>query len=483
MDGDDTFSVTAYQTVTVNGSLILSAFDLVNGLLGSDTLDFSAFADALDLTLTDETTDGFGGNETSSGIAFSGIEILTGSANMDSIKGLDADGTWQMSGSAAGTYSIGAVSLAFSGFEILCGSAYQDILDYSLYTSGVTFSLSALDAYGSFSGSASGLSGFSGMDLLIGSAFADSLTGMDADATWSFTDTGDNYQIGANAITFQDIETLNGGIEIDTFKFSGSASFAGSLNGGTGADRLDYSAYTAGAIAIDLETFSATAIGGNFTGIEAFSGSVLEDTLSAGSGNDVIMVNAVDSGTINAIYSFVGIENVSGGAGDDQFVFGEDGKLSGTNGAVGGGGKDTLDYSGTSSARNIHLTGVDADGYAGYEQNKNQIFSGMDVLLATSGDSDRVYGIADGAATWTLDGADSTYQLDGAAQLLSFTGFELLYGSSADDTFIISGAETARIYAGAGHDDFVMLDGARWTAHWTAAAAAIPWITAITALP
>ena len=227
-----------------------------------------------------------------------------------------------------------------------------------------------------------------------------------------------------------------------------------------GADRLDYSAYTAGAIAIDLETFSATAIGGNFTGIEAFSGSALEDTLSAGSGNDVIIVNAVDSGTINAIYSFAGIENVSGGAGDDQFVFGEDGNLSGTNGAAGDSGKDTLDYSGTSSARNIHLTGVDADGYAGYELNNSQNFSGMDVLLATSSDSDRLNGIADGAATWILDGDDSTYQSDSNTQLLGFTGFELLYGSSADDTFIISGAETARIYAGAGHDDFVILDGA-----------------------
>ena len=183
----------------------------MNGLLGSDTLDFSAFADALDLTLTDETTDGFGGNETSSGIAFSGIEILTGSANTDSIKGLDADATWQVSGSAAGTYSIGAGSLAFTGLEILTGSAYQDILDYSLYTSGVTFSLSALDAYGTFSGSASGLSGFSGMELLIGSALSDSLTGMDAEATWSFTDAGDSYQSGANVIAFQDIETLNGG--------------------------------------------------------------------------------------------------------------------------------------------------------------------------------------------------------------------------------------------------------------------------------
>ena len=129
LDGDDTFSVTAYKAVSVNGGLILSAIDVVNGLLGSDTLDFSAFADALDLTLTDETTDGFGGNETSSGIAFSGIEILTGNANTDSIKGLDADATWQMSGSAAGTYSIGAGSLAFSSFEILTGSAYQDILD------------------------------------------------------------------------------------------------------------------------------------------------------------------------------------------------------------------------------------------------------------------------------------------------------------------------------------------------------------------
>ena len=108
----------------------------------------------------------------------------------------------------------------------------------------------------------------------------------------------------------------------------------------------------------------------------------------------------------------------------------------------------------------FRLTAVDTNGYSGSEQILGTQFSGIDWIVGTGSDSDRLYGVTDTAATWTLNGSDSTYQVDGSTLSLHYEAIELLYGSTGDDTFIITGDETARVYAGAGHDVFVLLDQA-----------------------
>ena len=174
-------------------------------------------------------------------------------------------------------------------------------------------------------GSLDGLVFFSSVEQLVGGAGADTLTTPDSANTWKIEST--NAGTLKNT-SFSGMETLRGGSAADTFRIMPGASFAGTLEGGGGADLLDYSAFTT-AVTVNLGLGTATGVGG-VSGFEDISG---------GDGNDFLVGNAADN-------------DISGGNGDDIIL-----GLSGSDTLSGNAGLDFV--AGGSGADLVHGNNTD----------------------------------------------------------------------------------------------------------------------------
>ena len=120
----------------------------------------------------------------------------------------------------------------------LNGAGNEDVLNYSAYGSNANVILTALGSMDGFAGTTTGLGGtFTNLDILIGGAGTDSLTGMNATAIWEL-DGSDRYFVGTNDFEFSAVENLIGGAGVDTFVFANAAVFNGSINGGGPLVRL-----------------------------------------------------------------------------------------------------------------------------------------------------------------------------------------------------------------------------------------------------
>ena len=173
------------------------------------------------------------------------------------------------------------------------------------------------------------MSGFSEIHVLVGD-YSDTLVGADSGAI--FTIDGSNAGSIGTGFSFSKVENLTGGSGNDTFIFSGLGSLDGALLGGSGTDTLDYSAYDKGdgsGVYVDLG--SGTATGAAQTGqIENLIGSEFDDILSG-------------DNQANIITGLSGNDTLSGGGGNDTYVFagewGDDTVVE-----TAGGGSDALDF-------------------------------------------------------------------------------------------------------------------------------------------
>jgi hypothetical protein len=166
--------------------------------------------------------------------------------------------------------------------------------------------------------------------------------------------------------------------------------------------------------------------------------------LLGGSGNDTLvgadqsntwLITGQNAGSVNGA-SFAEFENLTGGAGDDRFVF-AGGTISGT--IDGGGGTNTFDYSAASRPVTVDLAAASATSVGA--------FVGISAFLGGSG-SDTLTGPAAGAQ-WRISGQDS-----GTVGNTSFAGFENLAGGGGDDDFVLEalGSVTGGIDGGQGDD-------------------------------
>ena len=107
------------------------------------------------------------------------------------------------------------------------------------------------------------------MQTLIGSqATTDRVTGPNATTTWTINGTNSGTVAG---VAFAGIENVTGGSGNDTFVFSGSGNITGTVNGGIGTNTIDVSASTS-ATTVNLQTRTATPLGGTFSNITGFVG-------------------------------------------------------------------------------------------------------------------------------------------------------------------------------------------------------------------
>jgi acrosin len=454
----NTFNVSGSTVAVLQGGNGNDTFSLANGAgaksidggAGTNTLSYAAYTSNVNVTLTNPSgTNGYQ-SASATGLAsgFANIGALTaGSGSNNVLTGENVASTWTL-GSSAQTYNDGgSTSLTFSGFQTLdagsggdtfnvnanttanlnggsgndtfnlakgvaltgaiTGGSGSDTLSYAAYTSAVSVTLSGSDSTGLSSTSATGVSSFKGIDVLVGGqGSSDSLTGENVAGTWALGGTN-TYSDGSHSLTFSAFETVNAGTAGDTFNIGG-ATDVNTANGGAGND-----------------TFN---IGGNAA------------------------------------------LNLSDSAGSNAFNFTKDGAvLTGT--ITGGSGIDTLSYAGyKATAVSVTLTGSDATGLKSTSATGVTSFKGINAIVGGQGSSDSLTG-ENVASTWALgstntysDGSHSltfsafeTVNAGTAGDTFNINGTSdvpTANGGSGNDTFNINANATLNLSDSAGSNAF-----------------------------
>jgi hypothetical protein len=141
-------------------------------------------------------------------------------------------------------------------------------LDFSAYTTPRNFILLGTGSSGGFKGSESSLGQFDSINSITGSLATDSITGLDAAATWQ-VGSNSSYTSGGSSLAMTGIENLLGGAGEDKFVLQKGYELEGLIDGRGGDDTLDYSNYVYGSVInFDLNQGSANAISGGITSIK-----------------------------------------------------------------------------------------------------------------------------------------------------------------------------------------------------------------------
>jgi VCBS repeat-containing protein len=270
------------DTIVLNGNSASNAFEVRSDSLVLNGLSFFDHAVAtrqINALGSSDTITVFGGSATIDGGAATDTLVATGVGSHD----------WQIT--AQNTGSLDGL-VFFSSVEQLVGGAGAD-----------TFHLGD---NGRITGS---IDGGSGSDLLIAPNSAN---------TWKIDVANGGTVKNTN---FIGLESLQGGSDADKFRMLPGGSFAGTIDGGSGTDLLDYSAYTT-AVVVNLGAWNATAIGGLVSGFEDIAGGDGNDLLagnaaandiSGGNGDDIILGLAGN----DTLDGNAGMDIVAGGSGAD----------------------------------------------------------------------------------------------------------------------------------------------------------------------
>ncbi len=397
--GDDTF-------ISSNGT------DTLDGGTGNDTLDYSSAVTATTLSLVQLNTNGFatltsGTNTT----LLKNIENLIATAQNDTITGNASDN----------------IITAGAGNDIIDGGIGLDTIDGGIGTDTATYqSLGA------------GVT-VNGNTVLDSIANSEALTNIEIIAGTNFDDTfistaGTNYYqgLGGNdAFTAsQGTDTFEGGVGTDTLRFN--------------------TANTNTPITFDLgqsvlRTATGTGVNTSFNGIESLIGSFqTNDTVTYGTATNDVSVDLADyfASGLNgdANYEIEGIENVTGGNGNDSIA--GDANI---NFLDGGAGSDTLlSRTNQNGTVNLSLLGNQISGFSGADEaftgdtvvnfenfthigtgNINVIGSSANNIMRTGSGNDIING---SAGADTLDGNFANAQRETDGVFDTFTGQSVATG-------------------------------------------------------
>jgi hypothetical protein len=194
---------------------------------------------------------------------------------------------------------------------------------------------------------------------LVGGTGNNTLMGPNTATTWNIIGTNSG-NLGGGPINFSGVQNLVGGTGGNTFVFSDGKGVTGSIDGGSGNNTLDYSAYKTD-VRVNLQKGTATGVAGGVKNIQNVTG---------GAGNDLILGGS-QSGVLRA------------GAGNDILVGGAGGNTlyggSGYDILIGGRGKNTI-WAGS----NFDLM---IAGFTAYDNNETALRS----LMAEWSRRDRTY--------------------------------------------------------------------------------------------
>lgn len=345
-----------------------------------------------------------GGSFTGTGNALN--NSLYGKALDDALYGLDGDD--KLVGGA--------------GADLLDGGAGRDQVDYTK-SAAITVNLATNVNHG---GEAEG-DRLIGIETVIGSNYADSITG------------GDDPLVGDTLYGRGGDDVLIGGAGDDQLD-GGSGNDV--LRGGTGNDL--YVVYEAGDQVIEAAGEGRDRIR---TAVNGYTlGANVEELVYTGTIGATMTGNALD----NFIVGGGGEDRLAGGDGADVLRGGAGGDM-----LDGGAGSDTVEYAGSLGGVLINLraqtaTGGDAmgDKLISIENAQGSAFA--DVLLGNTGANVLTGGDGDDTLAGD-DGNDTLRGGVGADRLDGGKNEDMLYGDEDDDT-LYGGQQTDRLFGGAGND-------------------------------
>jgi hypothetical protein len=337
--------------------------------------------------------------------------------------------TYSLDDSAGGRFAIDPAT----GVVQVAGA-----IDYETST-GHTIVTRATSADGSFSTASFVISV---QDVNEGIVFAGT-TGNDTLKFWPGPSDGQFYfnrNAEANVLfTANGSVTINGGGGTDTLIIDGT-NLTNQFDIHT--DRVRYS--NVDFYGNQIATRQINALGSGDT-INAYGGSAsvnggsAVDTLVALTpGNQVWSLTAANAGNLNGQIFFTSVESLVGSDGEDQFLFGSSGSVSGR--IDGGTGLNTLDYTAVTTAVTFNLQ-TGAATKTGGTTNIARIVGGSAIDTLTA---------ANVANQWTISGAGA-----GAINSnFSFNGFENLAGGSLSDAFTLDNTSlvTGNLSGGGGAD-------------------------------
>ncbi len=467
-DGDDTFNLSGSAAIQGN----------TNGGSGNDRFNFSGYG-TLNVNI-----DGGSGDD---------IFFLTEGATVQGvINGGSGDDTFLFAGRARVT---GAID----------GGEGKNTLDFSACTASLDLTLSGIGLLNGFNGREGGrLKEFKNISFLIGgeSEKGDSLTGLAEggrfilEVTHEGSDIWNLYQnlIGSRGLSFTGLEVLRGGRGDNTFIIgsaqqydlyggAGNDTFIfldagrltsdghgryGNLDGGAGNNTLDFSA-CAGPRDFLLTAPGNTVgfngrvegIAGEFRNITGLTGSrAPDDSLSGLNRANVWEIRGANGGIYRAggrSLAFTSLETLNGGALNDRFRLFDGASFEGR--INGGGGSNTLDYSGVSKGIEVNLGAGEAFMIVGS-------FSAIQNVTGSSGD-DLIIGddgpnILDGGPGNDIilggGGDDIIYGREGNDELYGEEGNDTLYGGAGDD-YLDGGDGDDILNTGGGHNILIGGDG------------------------
>ncbi|MBI5346950.1 MAG: hypothetical protein HZB76_07405 [Chlamydiae bacterium] len=291
-----------------------------------------------------------------------------------------------------------------------------------------------------------------------------------------------------NTVRFSNIKNLIGGSVADNFYFNNTGSLLGIIDGNNSANNyLDYSAYTAGGITIDIPNHSATATNGIYN-IQNFRGTGnINDTFNGPNVSAIWTVTATDGATVTGdvqTYTIADIANWNGGSIGDTFIMNESVGINVSGVLNDSAGKGILDYSSYNLGIYVDFsegraTGIGPSIYppeAGHISGFDEVTAGNggELIGGAGNDTFRVInGISfvDGRGgintligpnenkVWNITGSNSGNIV--ADQPITFINIQNLVGGNFDDTFMMVGSGNLNGYIDGG-GGFNTLDYSEW---------------------
>ncbi len=445
-------SSTANTFILRNDAAWMSDQDFaINGQSGNDIFDIEAAVDNVILN-------GGAGTDTFNILALTDNIVINGGGNNDTFNiqvseaalaaAVDPDpGTIEMTASING----GSGSDTLNGPDLM---NYWTVLDTdSTLESEITVDANTSNARITFNG----------IDTVNGGIGTDTLAwGESTDVSW-IIDGADGASNTLNGINFSDMESLDGGAGDDRFIFRNGGLFDGLIDGGLQTLRDTLEVETVGA-QLTVELGSETASGDiNTTGLERVIG-------NTGDGTEITLVSAasddhtwtigdlsdaadgVNDGSVSSgalpLTEFIDIQNLTGNSGDDTFVFNTGASFTGLldgggNSDVGSGGGDSVNYSALAGPVVVSIDPSDS------ETVTSTIFN---IERVTGNSTNSTLSVGSISSDWLVDTVNSG-MLTGTSDLI-FTDFNILDGGTDVDTFTLNADVTGLVNGGAGADIF-----------------------------
>lgn len=432
--GDDTFG-DASDWNTEGGN------DLIRGGIGNDSILAGGGNDTVYGDAGNDTISGAWGTDWLYGGAGNDSFILTDGHQLDYIDGgtetdsigfytyLQTSGvTVSYTGSGAGTYSYNASdSGTFTGIEVIFGTDYADTVNAgadsagaALYGNGGADSLTGGSGGDTLDGGAGNdtIRGGAGADQIWGGAGTDSLLGEgDADIFWIDQTSGSGDTIiggetGKDFDTLSLADTTGQGV---TVTFSGSEAGSYQFTSGAAGQFSQIEAFALGSGADVLNASAAVAS----VSVSAGDGN---DTLIGGSGADLL---AGDGGA-DSLTGGAGADTLDGGAGNDTLT--------------GGAGNDSLS-GGTGSDYFVIGSNDGVDTIIGGDDNYDTDIIGFGTTAGAPGVSVTFSGSERGSYSFVGGGAGS------------FSQIEAITGTDGADTIDASASVAAVTLTGGAGDD------------------------------